>query len=94
MTKRRPCTQSAFAKIKNSQTKLLLKKAQTYEKLYFGNHPTIRFYKKHNLASKLFLFNKETQVEIFFESVFGKSKCGCQCLHLDTFAASLSNILI
>ncbi len=33
----------------------------------------LRFYKKHNLASKLFLFNKETQVEIFFESVFGKS---------------------
>ena len=35
----------------------------------------LRFYEKHKLASKLFLFNKETQVEIFFESVFGKSNC-------------------
>ncbi len=34
-----------------------------------------RFYKKRNLASKLFLFNKETQVEIFFESVLGKPNC-------------------
>ncbi len=33
----------------------------------------LKFYKKHNLASKLFLFNKETQAEISFESVFGKS---------------------
>ncbi len=57
------------------------KKTQTYEKLNFGKHPMIRFYKKHNLASKLFLFNKETQVEIFFESVFRKWKCDCQCLH-------------
>ncbi len=35
----------------------MLKKALTYKKLYFGKHPMIRFYKKHNLASKLFLFN-------------------------------------
>jgi hypothetical protein len=35
----------------------------------------LRFYEKHNLASKLFLFNKENQVEIFFESVFRKSNC-------------------
>ncbi len=35
----------------------------------------LRFYKKHKLACKSFLFNKETQVEIFFESVFGKSNC-------------------
>ncbi len=35
----------------------------------------LRFYKKHILASKLFLFNKETQVELFFESVFRKSNC-------------------
>jgi hypothetical protein len=41
----------------------------------------LRFCEKHNLASKLFLFNKETQVETFFESVFGKSKCDCRCLH-------------
>jgi hypothetical protein len=35
----------------------------------------LRFYEKHNLASKLILVNKETQVELFFESVFGKSNC-------------------
>ncbi len=40
----------------------------------------LKFYEKHNLASKLFLLNKETQVEIFFESVLGKLKCDCQCL--------------
>ena len=34
-----------------------------------------RFYEKHNLASKSFLYNKETPIEIFFESVFGKSNC-------------------
>ncbi len=53
--------------------KILLKKAQTYKKSNFGKHPMIRFYEKHNLASKLFLFNKETQVESFFEPVFRKS---------------------
>jgi hypothetical protein len=52
---------------------ILLKKAQTHNKLNVSKHPTLRFYKKYKLASKLFLFNKETQVEIFFESVFGKS---------------------
>ncbi len=41
----------------------------------------LRFYKIHNLASNLFHFNKETQVQIFFECVFGKSKCDCRCLH-------------
>jgi hypothetical protein len=61
--------------------KILLKKAQTCEKLNFSKHPLIRFYEKHNLARKLFLFNKETQAEIFFESVFGISKCDCQCSH-------------
>jgi hypothetical protein len=39
------------------------------------------FYEKNNLASKLFLFNKETLVEIFFESVFWKIKCNCWCSH-------------
>ncbi len=29
----------------------------------------LRFYEKHNLASKSFLLNKETQVEFFFEAV-------------------------
>ncbi len=60
---------------KNSQTNILLKKAQTHKKMNFGKHPMLRFYEKHNLASKSFLFNKETQVEIFFKSVFGKSNC-------------------
>jgi hypothetical protein len=60
---------------------ILLKKAQTHEKSNFGKHPMLRFYEKHNLASKSFLFNKETQVEIFFESVNGKLKCDCRCLH-------------
>jgi hypothetical protein len=64
---------------KNSRTKNLLKKSQTHKKLNLGKHPMLRFNEKHNLAIKLFLFNKETQVEIFFESVFGKSKCDCQC---------------
>ncbi len=41
----------------------------------------LRFYKKHNLASKSFLLNGETQVDFFFEAVFGKSKCDCRCLH-------------
>jgi hypothetical protein len=50
----------------------------------------LRFYEKHNLASKLFLFNKETQVEIFFESVFGKSMCVIAGVRIfDTIAASL-----
>ncbi len=57
------------------------KKAQTHKNSNFGKHPMLRFYKKHNLASKSFLFNKETQVENFFESVLGKSKCDCRCLH-------------
>jgi hypothetical protein len=35
----------------------------------------LKFYEEHNLASKLFLFSKETQEKKFFESVFGKSNC-------------------
>jgi hypothetical protein len=54
---------------------ILLKKAQTHDKLNVGKHPMLRFYEKEKLASKSFLFNKETQVEVFFESVFGKSNC-------------------
>jgi hypothetical protein len=61
--------------------KILLKNTQTHKNLNFGKNSMLRFYKKYNLASKLFLFNKETQVEIFFESVFGKSECDCRCLH-------------
>jgi hypothetical protein len=56
-------------------------KLLTHKKSNFGKHPMLRLYKKHNLASKLFLFYKETQVEIFFESVLGKSKCDCRCSH-------------
>ncbi len=37
--------------------KILLKKAQTHKKSNFNKHPMLRFYEKHNLASKLFLFN-------------------------------------
>jgi hypothetical protein len=51
------------------------KKTQTHDKLNVSKHPMLRFYKKHKLASKLILFNKETKVEIFFESVFRKSNC-------------------
>jgi hypothetical protein len=54
---------------------ILLKKAQTHKKTNVSKHPMLRFYENHKLASKLFLFNKETQVEIFIESVFGKSNC-------------------
>ncbi len=57
------------------------KKSTNTKKMNFGKHPMLRFYKKHNLASKSFLFNKETQVENFFESVFRKSKCDCRCSH-------------
>jgi hypothetical protein len=64
-----------------SRLKILLKKAQTHENSNFGKHPMLRFYEKHNLASKLFIFKNEIQVENFFESVFGKSKCDCRCLH-------------
>ncbi len=60
--------------------KILPKKALTHKNSNFGKHPMLRFYEKHNLASKLF-FNKEIQLEIFLESVFGKSKCACRCLH-------------
>ena len=64
--------------------RILLKKAETHNKSNFGRHPIIRFYEKHNLASESLLFNKETLVEIFFESVFGKLKCDCRCLHFLT----------
>jgi hypothetical protein len=64
------------------------KKAQTHKKSNFGKHPMLRFYEKHNLASKLFLFNNENQVEIFYLGVIAGV-----CI-FDTIAASLSNILI
>ncbi len=40
-----------------------------------SDDPMLWFYEKHKLASKSFLKKKKTQVEIFFESVFGKSNC-------------------
>jgi hypothetical protein len=61
--------------------RILLKKAQTRNKSNFGRHPILRFYKNHNLASKLFLFNKEILVGIFFESMSRRLKCDCWCLH-------------
>jgi hypothetical protein len=60
--------------------RILQKKAQTHKKLNVRRHIIFRFYEKHRLASKSFLFNKETQVEIVFESVLGKLKCDCRCL--------------
>jgi hypothetical protein len=72
----------------NSQIIILLKKAQTHKKSNFSKHPMLRFYEKHNLASKLFLFNKETQVEIFFESR-NQSVIAGVCI-FGTIAASLT----
>jgi hypothetical protein len=57
------------------EQKILLRKALTHDISNVGKHPMLRFYKKHKLASKSFIFNKETQVEILFESVFEKSNC-------------------
>jgi hypothetical protein len=68
---------------------ILLKKAQTHNKLNVGKHAIHRFYKKHKLASKLFLFNKETQVENFFEFVFRKSNCSG---NQDVIAGTMSHI--
>jgi hypothetical protein len=48
--------------------KIPQKKTQTHEKSNFGKHPMLRFYEKHNMASNLFLFNKETQVELFLQN--------------------------
>ncbi len=78
--------------------KILLKKAQTHKKLNYGRHPMLRFYEKHNLASKSFLLNKETQVDFFLWSCVWKSKCDCWCLHFwhncCFFESSVSLILI
>ncbi len=55
----------------------------------------LRFYEKHKLASKSFLFNEETQVEIFFESVFGKSNCsGNQGVIADVYILTRFHIFI
>jgi hypothetical protein len=70
------------------------KKTQTHKKSNFGKHPMLRLYKKHILASKLFLFNKETQEEIFFESCLGNQSLIAGVRIFNTIAASLSNILI
>ncbi len=59
MNKNRPRTQSEFAK-KELSNKNPAKKSTTHKKSNFGKPPMLRFYEKHNLASKLFLFNKET----------------------------------
>ncbi len=54
----------------------------------------LRFYEKHILASKLFLFNKETQVEIFLNLCSRNQSVITGVRIFDTIAASLSNILI
>jgi hypothetical protein len=61
--------------------RILQKKAQTHKNSNVRKHIILRYYEKHNLASKSFLFNKETQVEILFESVFGKLNRDCRCSH-------------
>jgi hypothetical protein len=53
-----------------------------------------RFYKKHNLASKSFLFNKETQVEVSLNLCLKKQSVIVGVCIFDMIAASLSNILI
>jgi hypothetical protein len=73
---------------------ILLKKDQTHKKLNFGKHPMLRFYKKHSLASKLFLFNKETKGEIFFDLCSGNQSVIAGVCIFDMIAASLNNILI
>ncbi len=47
------------------------------------------FYEKHNLASKLFLLYKETQVEFFFETVFSNQSVIAVVCIFDTIAALL-----
>ncbi len=54
----------------------------------------LRFYEKHNLANKLFLFYKETQVEISLNLCLGNHSVIAGVRNFDTIAASLSNILI
>ncbi len=74
---------------KNSTKKII-----NTQKMNFGKHPMLRFYKKHNLASKLFLFYKETQVEISLNLCLGNQSVIAGVCIFDTIAASLSNILI
>jgi hypothetical protein len=50
----------------------------------------LRFYEKHKLASKLFLFNKEITVEFFFESVLGNQSVVVGVRIFDMIAASLT----
>jgi hypothetical protein len=40
---------------------ILLKKAQANNKSNFGKHQMLKFYMKHKLASKSFLFNKKNK---------------------------------
>ncbi len=47
------------------------KKTQTHKKSNFGKHPMLRLYKKHDLASKLFLFIKEIYVELSLNLCLG-----------------------
>ncbi len=74
---------------KNSGTKISLKKAQTHKKLNYDRHPMLIFYKKHNLARELFLLNKETHVEFFFEAVFKNQSVIAGICIFDTISASL-----
>jgi hypothetical protein len=82
MTKKRPCIQSGFAK----------KRAQTHKKTIFGKHPIFRFYKKHNLASKLFLFDKKNQVEFSLNLCSGNQSVIAGVCIFDMIAASLNSL--
>jgi hypothetical protein len=59
---KRGCVHNLDLLVKDLSNNNPAKKAQTHKKINFWKYPILRFYKKHNLASKLFLFNKETQV--------------------------------
>jgi hypothetical protein len=72
----------------------VLKKTQTHEKSNFGKHPMLRFYKKHNLASKLFLFKKEAQVKNSLNLCSRNQSVIAGVCIFDKIAASLNNILI
>ncbi len=65
------------------------KKAQTHKNSNLGKNPMLRFYEKHNLASKLSLFNKKTQVEFSLSLCSGNQSVTAGVCIFDTIAVSL-----
>ncbi len=49
----------------------------------------LRFYEKHNLASELFLLNKETQLEFFLKLCSGNQSVIAGVCIFDMIAASM-----